>query len=77
MVQTYLDSRPDPKVYDFLRHDFAALESRHGGVVGTSFRTFPSFPQGAISNGSRISCRPNLTPRRSKSSRFLPSSIRD
>ena len=38
-------SRPDPAVYDFLRHDFAALESRHGGVVGTSFRTFPSFPQ--------------------------------
>jgi hypothetical protein len=45
MVQTYLDSKPDPKVYDFLRHDFAALESRHGGIVGTSFRTFPSFPQ--------------------------------
>ena len=34
-----------PAVYDFLRHDFAALERRHGGVVGTSFRTFPSFPQ--------------------------------
>jgi len=45
MVRTYLDSQQDPKVYDFLRHDFAALESRHGGVVGTSFRTFPSFPQ--------------------------------
>ena len=45
MVQTYLDSRPDPAVYDFLRHDFDALEGRHGGVVGTSFRTFPSFPQ--------------------------------
>jgi len=45
MVQTYLDSRPDPKVYEFLRHDFAGLERRHGGIVGTSFRTFPSFPQ--------------------------------
>jgi len=45
MAQTYLDSRPDPKVYEFLRHDFARLESRHGGVAGTSFRTFPSFPQ--------------------------------
>jgi len=45
MVQTYLDSRPDPKVYDFLRHDLTSLEKRHGGVVGTSFRTFPSFPQ--------------------------------
>ena len=45
MVQTYLRSKPDPKIYEFLRHDFATLESRHGGVVGTSFRTFPSFPQ--------------------------------
>jgi hypothetical protein len=45
MVGVYLDSRPDPAAYDFLRHDFAALESRYGGVVGTSFRTFPSFPQ--------------------------------
>ena len=45
MVQTYLDSRPNPQVIDFLRHDFAALEARHGGVAGASFRTFPSFPQ--------------------------------
>jgi len=45
MVQTYLASQPDPAVYEFLRHDFDALEQRHGGVVGTSFRTFPSFPQ--------------------------------
>ena len=26
-------------------HDFATLNARHGGVVGSSFRTFPSFPQ--------------------------------
>jgi hypothetical protein len=45
MVQTYLDSRPDPKICDFLRHDFATLERPHGGIAGTSFRTFPSFPQ--------------------------------
>jgi hypothetical protein len=45
MVQAYLDSQPDPKTYDFLRHDFGTLEGRHGGIVGTSFRTFPSFPQ--------------------------------
>jgi hypothetical protein len=45
MVQTYLDSKPDPKLYEFLRHDFSGLERRHGGIVGTSFRTFPSFPQ--------------------------------
>ena len=45
MVHTYLNSNPSPEVYDFLRDDFAALNTRHGGIVGTSFRTFPSFPQ--------------------------------
>ena len=45
MVQEYLDSMPPPDVYDFLREDFASLNARHGGVAGTSFRTFPSFPQ--------------------------------
>jgi len=45
MVGTYLKSRPDPAVYDFLRHDFAALEGKFGGVAAASFRTFPSFPQ--------------------------------
>jgi hypothetical protein len=45
MVSEYLDTRPDPSAYDFLRHDFETLESRFSGVVGTSFRTFPSYPQ--------------------------------
>lgn len=45
MVSEYLDTHPDPSAYDFLRYDFATLESRFGGVVGTSFRTFPSYPQ--------------------------------
>jgi hypothetical protein len=45
MVTTYLDSRPDPSVHAFLQHDFDALVGRFGGVVGTTFRTFPSFPQ--------------------------------
>lgn len=45
MVQTYLSTKPDPSVYEFLRYDFKQLEARYGGVVGTSFRTFPSFPQ--------------------------------
>ena len=45
MVRTYLDSRPEAAVYDFLQHDFASLEKRYGGVVGSSFRSFPSFPQ--------------------------------
>jgi hypothetical protein len=45
MVTVYMDSKPDPAVYEFLRADFDALDSRHGGVVATTFRTFPSFPQ--------------------------------
>jgi hypothetical protein len=45
MVAAYIDSRPDPAVYGFLQHDFDALVSRFGGVVATTFRTFPSFPQ--------------------------------
>src|SRR5690242_10564285 len=45
MVQEYLDSGPDPETYAFLRADFAGLEARYGGVIGTTFRTFPSFPQ--------------------------------
>ncbi len=45
MVQAYLASDPDPAAYDFLRYDFAGLEARFGGVAGTTFRAFPSFPQ--------------------------------
>jgi hypothetical protein len=45
MVHAYLATNPSPAVYDFLRDDFATLETRYGGVIGTSFRTFPSFPQ--------------------------------
>jgi hypothetical protein len=45
MVRAYLATRPDPALYDFLEHDFAGLTSRFGGVVATTFRNFPSFPQ--------------------------------
>jgi hypothetical protein len=45
MVREYLDSGPDPATYDFLRYDFATLGERFGGVAGTTFRTFPSYPQ--------------------------------
>jgi hypothetical protein len=45
MVQQYLASGPNPAMYDFLRHGFDDLETRFGGVVGTTFRNFPSFPQ--------------------------------
>jgi hypothetical protein len=45
MAHAYLRSRPNPAVFDFLQADFATLEQRFGGIVGTAFRTFPSFPQ--------------------------------
>jgi hypothetical protein len=45
MVREYLATSPDPDLYDFLRYDFATLDARFGGVAGTTFRTFPSFPQ--------------------------------
>lgn len=45
MVHEYLASGPDPRVYDFLKHDFSELSTRYGGVVGTTFKNFPSFPQ--------------------------------
>jgi hypothetical protein len=45
MVAVYLKSLPDPAVYDFLRDDFDGLTTRQGGLVATTFRTFPSFPQ--------------------------------
>jgi hypothetical protein len=44
MVRQYL-SVADAATYDFLRWDFAALKARYGSVAGTTFRTFPSFPQ--------------------------------
>jgi hypothetical protein len=45
MVKAYLATRPDPALLEFLRHDFSALETIHGGVCATTFRTFPSYPQ--------------------------------
>ena len=30
---------------EFLTHDFAGLNSRFGRVTGTTFNTFPSYPQ--------------------------------
>lgn len=45
MTKRYLATRPDPALYEFLQYDFAELQRRHGGVMGTTFRNFPSFPQ--------------------------------
>ena len=45
MVREYLDSRPDPAISEFLTLSFDELTRRHGAVVATTFRGFPSFPQ--------------------------------
>ena len=45
MVNAYLASAPDSSLVGFLEHDFTSLESRFGGVVATTFKNFPSFPQ--------------------------------
>ena len=45
MVRAYLATRPDPAIVDFLACDHRELTRRFGGVVGTTFRTYPSFPQ--------------------------------
>jgi hypothetical protein len=45
MVHQYLASKPDPSIYEFLRYNLAELTASHGGVVGTAFRSFPSYPQ--------------------------------
>jgi hypothetical protein len=45
MVRAYLATNPDPSLSSFLEDDFAGLTNRYGGVVATTFRNFPSFPQ--------------------------------
>jgi hypothetical protein len=45
MVNQYLETKPDPAVYDFLQYGFDELTAKFGGVVGRTFRTFPSYPQ--------------------------------
>jgi hypothetical protein len=44
-VRLYLASGPDPSTYEFLTCDFATLQGRHGAIVATTFRQFPSYPQ--------------------------------
>ena len=45
LVRAYLAARPDPALLEFLTRDFRTLAERDGPVVGTVFRTWPSFPQ--------------------------------
>jgi len=67
MVRAYLDSGPAPETYDFLRYDFEELQARYGGVVGTAFRGFPSFPQRYIEAASeQPDAEPNVRVERLK-----------
>ena len=45
MTKQYLAARPDRALLEFLTLDFGGLERRYGVVTGTTFRTYPSFPQ--------------------------------
>ena len=45
MVNQYLATKPDPATYDFLSYNLTDLTGRFGGVVGTTFKSFPSYPQ--------------------------------
>jgi hypothetical protein len=45
MVNHYLASSPDPLIYDFLSYNLDEVTARFGGMVGTTFRSFPSYPQ--------------------------------
>src|SRR5919106_1096688 len=45
MVHQYVATNPDPAVYDFLEHNYEDIQGRFGGMVGTTFRGFPSYPQ--------------------------------
>jgi hypothetical protein len=45
MTRAYLDTNPDRELLEFLRWDFSELQTRFGGVMATTFRNFPSFPQ--------------------------------
>ena len=45
IVNEYLGSCPDPSLVAFLEHDFDELGARFGGVVATTFKNFPSYPQ--------------------------------
>jgi hypothetical protein len=45
MVKQYLATCPDKETYEFLQYDFEGLAAHYGSVAGTTFRSFPSYPQ--------------------------------
>ena len=61
MVREYLESQPDPDAYEFLRFGFTDLEQRYGGVLATTFRSYPSYPQRYIELVP-VSLQPNSAP---------------
>jgi len=65
MVHQYLESGPDRAVHEFLELDFDALQRKYGGVAGTTFRGYPSFPQ-------RFRERLDEQPRAPRASQIVP-----
>lgn len=61
MVSQYLDSKPDPAVYDFLQQDFDVLDACHDGLAATTFRPFPSYPQRFMERlTTQLACDPQF-----------------
>jgi hypothetical protein len=69
MVRQYLDTNPNPETYDFLRYNFAGLVERHGGVVCTTFRNYPSYPQ---RYNERVSLKKDAAPKDVKIEKLKP-----
>jgi hypothetical protein len=45
LVQQYLANGADQQLLEFLKYDFDELRALHGTIVGTTFRSFPSYPR--------------------------------
>jgi hypothetical protein len=60
IVRDYLATRPDPRLHEFLKWDFSELQREFGGVVATTFRNFPSFPQRYMEPCSMLPVDPDV-----------------
>jgi hypothetical protein len=45
LVREYLGTDPDPSVLAVVRDDMDTLVARHGQLIATAFRRYPSYPQ--------------------------------
>jgi hypothetical protein len=45
LVREYLATDPDPAVLAVVRDEMETLVDRHGKIVATTFRQYPSYPQ--------------------------------